>query len=117
MDISSPGLPELRRKAEREATGSHGMRILDRLWRPHDGDPGQVLDLIAAAHGGVLVVIDVRGPDDPEPDIDRVSENRLAELHAAAGAWLEEHQAVFRTVRIDAAGNTPRGFRYVPEVG
>jgi Holliday junction resolvase-like predicted endonuclease len=117
MDSSSPGMPGLRRKAEWEATAPHGMRILDRSWRPDDGDPSQVLDLVAAAHGGVLVVVDVRGPDDPERDVDHVSETRLASLRATANAWLEEHQAVFRHIRVDAAGDTPRGFRYVPEVG
>lgn len=105
----APDVAELRALAEQEAL-SFGMTILERSWVSGTSE----VAFLASAPGGVLVGVVVL---DSGTDVDDFTDDQVTELRDSAQDWLDEHQATFKDIRIDAARYGRHGFEYVTEVG
>jgi putative endonuclease len=98
---------QLGRRGE-DAAAAHvarlGWRVLERNWRPTDGQLRGELDLIALdGHTVVVCEVKTRSGQGAGPAVGGVTPRKLAQLRRLAGAWLTEHPTA-AAVRIDVIG-------------
>lgn len=82
-----------------------GWDVLARNWRPANPALRGELDLVAR-DGGALVVCEVKTRSGTGAGLPAaaVTPRKVAQLRRLAGAWLAEHAAAYRAVRIDVLG-------------
>jgi hypothetical protein len=102
MTSPSPDRAALLAKAERELAFS-GSRVIDRRWTSQDDS--HELDLLACSPDGTLIVplITVPDPQGGVQDPGDALDNRIRDARMAAAAWMNEHDVLYKRIRVDLA--------------